>query len=98
MDDDRELSHEEISALQASIVYSKRHCDDAGVYEYRTVLVPRDVWRRINGRSLLSEPEWRACGLRMSRGWEHYGYFGPDRMTLLFRRRLVADTTKSSHQ
>lgn len=89
-----------IDALQASITYSPRYTDDNNVYEYRWVKVPREVLIQFlsNHRrgALLSEAEWRALGLRMSRGWEHIDFFGSDQLTWVFRRRLDRETKTSS--
>ncbi len=81
-----------IDALQASITYSPPYTDDNKVYEYRWVQVPRTVLRQYDMKHershLLQEAEWRALGLCMSRGWEHIDFYGTDRLTWVFRRRL----------
>mmetsp|Transcript_25701 Transcript_25701/g.67960 ORF Transcript_25701/g.67960 Transcript_25701/m.67960 type:complete len:87 (+) Transcript_25701:3-263(+) len=37
------------------------------------------------------EPEWRAHGVTMSRGWQHYDHHSPEANVLLFRRVLGTD-------
>ncbi|KAL4457890.1 hypothetical protein ABPG75_012755 [Micractinium tetrahymenae] len=56
------------------IQYSERYYDD--VYEYRHVVLPQDIAKRLPKDKLLSEAEWRALGVQQSRGWGH----------MLFRR------------
>lgn len=46
---------------------SERYYDD--VYEYRHVVLPQDIAKRLPKDKLLSEPEWRALGVQQSRGW-----------------------------
>ena len=40
---------------------------------------------------LLSEIEWRALGVTMSRGWLHYAIHRPEPHILLFRRPRGTD-------
>ena len=39
------------------------------MYEYRHVVLPQDIAKRLPKDKLLSEPEWRALGVQQSRGW-----------------------------
>mmetsp|Transcript_35725 Transcript_35725/g.76159 ORF Transcript_35725/g.76159 Transcript_35725/m.76159 type:complete len:87 (-) Transcript_35725:86-346(-) len=39
----------------------------------------------------MSDPEWRGCGIQMSRGWQHYDHHSPEAPVLLFRRVLGSD-------
>ena len=52
--------------------YSPKYSD--GKYEYRHVNCPANVSARFNTSRLLSEAEWRAFGIQMSPGWEHYDW------------------------
>ena len=45
----------------------ERYYDD--VYEYRHVVLPQDIAKRLPKDKLLSEAEWRALGVQQSRGW-----------------------------
>ena len=66
------------------IYYSNRYEDN--ICEYRTVKLPDklvDLWN-LNRNMLLSEEEWRACGITQSFGWIHI--YNLDKYTLLFRR------------
>ena len=39
------------------------------MYEYRHVVLPQDIAKRLPKDKLLSEAEWRALGVQQSRGW-----------------------------
>merc|ERR1719503_349900 len=64
--------------------YSEKYCDD--VYEYRRVTVPRAMLQVLPVGRCMTENEWRANGITMSRGWEHYDHHSPEANVLLFRR------------
>ena len=57
-------------APQTHLSRSERYYDD--VYEYRHVVLPQDIAKRLPKDKLLSEPEWRALGVQQSRGWDEY--------------------------
>jgi len=69
--------------------YSEKYCDD--VYEYRRVTVPRGMLQVLPQGRCMNESEWRANGITMSRGWEHYDHHSPEANVLLFRRVLGTD-------
>lgn len=52
--------------------YSERYLDDH--YEYRYVVLPREMANDLKNRGQLKEEEWRGMGITQSRGWEHYGF------------------------
>ncbi|KAG9391343.1 Cyclin-dependent kinase, regulatory subunit [Carpediemonas membranifera] len=66
--------------------YSDKYADDT--YEYRQIIVPEELRRRLPRGRLLSESEWRGLGIQQSVGWEHYAWHNPEPHVLLFRRRL----------
>ncbi|CAK0872317.1 unnamed protein product [Prorocentrum cordatum] len=68
---------------------SEKYCDD--VYEYRRVTVPRGMLQVLPQGRCMNEAEWRAHGITMSRGWEHYDFHSPEQNVLLFRRVLGTD-------
>merc|ERR1719226_360101 len=74
--------------------YSEKYCDD--VYEYRRVTVPRDMVQVMPVGRCMTEADWRANGITMSRGWEHYDHHTPEANVLLFRRVLGTDP-KTGH-
>lgn len=63
---------------------SERYYDD--VYEYRHVVLPADIAKRLPKGRLLTEAEWRALGVQQSRGWVHYTIHRPEPHIMLFRR------------
>ncbi|CAI2326250.1 unnamed protein product [Caenorhabditis sp. 36 PRJEB53466] len=68
------------------IYYSPRYEDDE--FEYRHVILPRVIARRVPERKLLTEAEWRRLGVQQSLGWQHYMIHNPEKHILLFRRPL----------
>ncbi len=71
------------------IEYSEKYNDD--VYEYRHVLLPKNIYKTAPKSRLLSESEWRALGVQQSRGWIHYEIHRPEPHILLFRRPIGTD-------
>lgn len=71
------------------IEYSDKYTDD--VYEYRHVLLPKHIYKKMARGRLLSEQEWRALGVQQSRGWMHYEVHRPEPFILLFRRPQGTD-------
>ena len=49
------------------IEYSEKYNDE--LYEYRHVLLPKDIYKKIPRGRLLNEMEWRGIGVTQSRGW-----------------------------
>lgn len=73
------------------IEYSDKYNDR--FYEYRHVILPKDFARKIKGKGILAESEWRMLGVQQSLGWIHYDIFKPEPHILLFRRPLNKDNT-----
>lgn len=71
------------------IEYSDKYMDD--YYEYRHVILPREVYKKMPRSRLLLENEWRAIGVQQSRGWVHYELHRPEPHILLFRRAKGSD-------
>ena len=64
------------------IEYSDKYMDEH--YEFRHVILPKDVYKKIPRGRLLTEhvisnntQEWRALGVQQSRGWGHYELHRP---------------------
>lgn len=72
------------TAPPALLPCSERYYDD--VYEYRHVVLPPDIAKRLPKGRLLSETEWRQLGVQQSRGWVHYAIHKPEPHIMLFRR------------
>jgi len=68
------------------IYYSSKYTDDD--YEYRHVVLPKEMVKLVPKHKLMSETEWRSIGVQQSPGWEHYMFHDPEPHILLFRRPL----------
>ena len=68
------------------IEYSEKYSDS--VYEYRHVMLPKRLFKKMAKNRLLTEGEWRELGVKQSRGWVHYEIHKPEPHVLLFRRSL----------
>jgi len=71
---------------QKQIYYSDKYVD--GQYEYRHVMLPKEIAKMVPKNHLMSESEWRAIGVQQSQGWIHYMMHEPEPHILLFRRPL----------
>ncbi len=71
------------------IEYSEKYQDDN--YEYRHVLLPKHIFKKMPQKRLLLENEWRSLGVQQSRGWVHYEIHKPEPFILLFRRPIGTD-------
>jgi cyclin-dependent kinase regulatory subunit CKS1 len=68
------------------IEYSDKYTDD--YYEYRHVLLPKEIFKKLPAKKLLLESEWRSIGIQQSKGWVNYTIHKPEPHILLFRRPL----------
>lgn len=75
--------------MAARIEYSEKYQDDN--YEYRHVILPKELAKNLPKARLLCEAEWRGIGVQQSRGWAHYAIHRPEPHILLFRRPLGTD-------
>lgn len=73
-----------IEKLRTKICYSDRYSD--GQYEYRHVILPKEIAAYVPHNRLMTEAEWRELGVQQSKGWVHYMIHPPERHVLLFRR------------
>eukprot|EP00055_Hartaetosiga_balthica_P012807 m.63448 g.63448 ORF g.63448 m.63448 type:complete len:77 (-) comp8069_c0_seq1:1681-1911(-) len=73
--------------MSDDIFYSQKYFDDT--HEYRHVILPRNVAKKVPANTLMSETEWRNLGVQQSRGWVHYMIHNPEPHILLFKRRNV---------
>uniref|UniRef100_A0AAZ3NSM8 Cyclin-dependent kinases regulatory subunit n=1 Tax=Oncorhynchus tshawytscha TaxID=74940 RepID=A0AAZ3NSM8_ONCTS len=55
---------------QKQIYYSDKYDDEK--FEYRHVMLPKDIAKRVPKTHLMSETEWRNLGVQQSQGWIHY--------------------------
>ena len=70
--------------MSNNISYSEKYTDDK--FEYRHVILPKDIAKKIPQSQLLTESQWRALGIQQSHGWVHYMIHSPEPHILLFRR------------
>lgn len=71
--------------MSENIYYSPKYSDDK--YEYRHVILPKEMVKLVPGTHLLSEQEWRAIGVQQSQGWVNYMTHNPEPHVLLFKRK-----------
>ncbi|XP_074245905.1 cyclin-dependent kinases regulatory subunit 1 isoform X1 [Saimiri boliviensis] len=57
-------------------------------WDYRHVMLPKDIAKLVPKTHLMSESEWRNLGVQQSQGWVHYMIHEPEPHILLFRRPL----------
>merc|ERR1712020_78775 len=69
-----------------NIYYSDKYTDEK--FEYRHVMLPKDLAKMVPKSHLMSETEWRSLGVQQSQGWIHYMTHDPEPHILLFRRPL----------
>ncbi|XP_057297519.1 cyclin-dependent kinases regulatory subunit-like [Hydractinia symbiolongicarpus] len=72
--------------MSHQIYYSDKYTDEH--YEYRHVLLPKQLAKLVPQSRLMTEAEWRKLGVTQSRGWVHYLYHAPEPNILCFRRSL----------
>ncbi|XP_040211019.1 cyclin-dependent kinases regulatory subunit 2 [Rana temporaria] len=75
-----------------NIYYSDKYTDEK--YEYRHVMLPKELAKQVPKTHLMSEEEWRRLGVQQSLGWIHYMIHEPEPHILLFRRPLPKDQQK----
>lgn len=73
--------------LQRNIYYSDKYYDDE--YEYRHVVLPKELVKYVPKTHLMSEDEWRSIGVQQSKGWIHYMTHTPEPHILLFKREIT---------
>merc|ERR1712091_827281 len=69
-----------------NIYYSDKYEDEK--FEYRHVMLPKDLAKMVPKSHLMSETEWRSLGVQQSQGWIHYMTHDPEPHILLFKRPL----------
>ncbi|GAN01921.1 cyclin-dependent kinase regulatory subunit CKS1 [Mucor ambiguus] len=74
----------DIKELPSQIMYSPYYQDDE--FEYRHVVLPKNLSRWLPQNRLLKQKEWVEVGVHQSSGWEHYMIYKPEPHILLFKR------------
>ncbi|KAK3765932.1 hypothetical protein RRG08_002177 [Elysia crispata] len=80
------IPKEDMAALQKQIFYSDKYTDDE--FEYRHVMLPKEIAKLVPKSHLMTEHEWRSIGVQQSQGWVHFLRHNPEPHILLFRRKL----------
>jgi len=70
-----------------NIYYSDKYYDEK--YEYRHVVLPKEIAKLVPKTHLMTEAEWRGLGVQQSQGWIHYMIHEPEPHILLFRRVIT---------
>ncbi|KAL1255188.1 hypothetical protein QQF64_013249 [Cirrhinus molitorella] len=83
---EKEETKQQYAMSHKQIFYSDKYDDDK--FEYRHVMLPKDIAKRVPKTHLMSETEWRNLGVQQSQGWVHYMIHQPEPHILLFRRPL----------
>ncbi|XP_036103277.1 cyclin-dependent kinases regulatory subunit 1-like [Molossus molossus] len=65
------------------IYYSDKYNDEE--FEYRHVILPKNIAKLVPKTHLMSESEWRNLAVQQSKGWVHYMIHEPKPHILLFR-------------
>lgn len=73
-----------IMKMQTKILYSDKYFDSE--FEYRHVILPKELTRLVPRHRLMDEMEWRQLGVQQSVGWRHYMIHKPEPHILLFKR------------
>ena len=73
------------------IYYSDKYFER---YEYRHVMLPKELSKQVPKTHLMSEERWRRLGVQQSLGWVHYMIHEPEQRILLFRRPLPKEQQK----
>ena len=81
----KENARREIAKFQPKITYSDKYYDAEG-YEYRHVILPRELKYYVPRTRVMEESEWRQLGVQQSVGWRHYMIHRPEPHVLLFKR------------
>ncbi|UJR37606.1 hypothetical protein I4U23_030303 [Adineta vaga] len=66
--------------------YSSTYEDAA--YQYRHVILDKEMVSLMPKNRLMDEMEWRALGIKQGPHWEHYLIHKPEPFVLMFRRLL----------
>ncbi|KAJ7415861.1 selenocysteine insertion sequence-binding protein 2 [Willisornis vidua] len=69
------------------IYYSDKYFDEQ--YEYRHVMLPRELSKQVPKSHLMSEEEWRRLGVQQSLGWVHYMIHDPDRFNKTTNKKSI---------
>ncbi|XP_041647690.1 cyclin-dependent kinases regulatory subunit 2 [Cheilinus undulatus] len=78
--------YQQLKMSKKQIFYSDKYNDEE--FEYRHVVLPKQLSKLVPSSHLMTEEEWRGLGVQQSQGWVHYMIHKPEPHILLFRRPL----------
>jgi len=81
---------------KSDIYYSNKYTD--ALFEYRHVVLPKEIAKNVPKHKLMTETEWRGLGVQQSQGWVHYMQHDPEPHILLFRRPLTQDQQNNNQE
>ncbi|KAF5275227.1 hypothetical protein FQR65_LT04261 [Abscondita terminalis] len=81
------MNIDRLEEIAKNIYYSEKYYDDN--YEYRHVVLPKELLKLVPKTHLMSEQEWRSIGVQQSKGWVHYMTHTPEPHILLFKRAIT---------
>lgn len=79
-----------------NIYYADKYYDDK--FEYRHVIIPKEMSKLVSKTRLMTEKEWRSLGIQQSQGWIHYMIHEPEPHIILFRRPLQGPAPTQEQQ
>ncbi|CAF0779823.1 unnamed protein product [Adineta steineri] len=82
----KDAAQKEKESQKEQIYYSDTYKDE--MYEYRHVILPKEIAKKVTKGRLLTEHEWRHLGVQQSLGWVHFMIHEPEPHILIFRRSL----------
>ncbi|XP_044265558.1 cyclin-dependent kinases regulatory subunit [Tribolium madens] len=89
------MHRNKLEELQRNIYYSDKYYDEE--YEYRHVVLPKEMVKMVPKTHLMSEEEWRGIGVQQSKGWVHYMTHSPEPHILLFKRPITTPPTRNGN-
>jgi len=79
-----------------NIYYSDKYYDEK--FEYRHVVLPKEIAKQVPKTHLMTETEWRSLGVQQSHGWIHYMIHEPEPHILLFRRPVTGGVAPTQEE
>ena len=69
------------------------HLDDDDTYQYRHVILDKEMVSLMPKNRLMNEMEWRALGIKQGPHWEHYLIHKPGNQSLYFLSAIIFHRT-----
>jgi cyclin-dependent kinase regulatory subunit CKS1 len=59
------------------------------MYEYRHVILPKEIAKKVPKGRLLTEHEWRHLGVQQSLGWVHFMIHEPGKKEIKKKQPII---------